>query len=700
MLSAATSLVTGRSTLAHRLPPSVMPRPLRIALIAAAVPLILFAWIGVVFSMDRASDSGEILGRVTIGDVDLGGLTAAEARSALVNVETELGSEPITVTVVDTQFTLLPYDIGFDIDEQAVIDQALKIGRDGGVARQMTWWLSHIAGGSPDVLPMPATYNRNSLIAVLQAWENQAVADPPTEGGIRLEDGAIVAIYPAAGTGLDFEATADLVGASILGDRSPVTAVTEFRVPVLTDTDVDRAVTRARTLVTQPVTLAKILPQTSVTFPPDVLGASIKSRIVGPADDPRLDLFFQIGPLVQYLNPIRDSVETEPIDAQVVIRPDDVPLVLPGSDGVVVDDGALPDAVWAAANSVTRTAPLPVRSGVAPAFTTEDAEALGIKELLYTATTYYPCCGDEKNLNRINNIHRIADEVNGAIVLAGEEFDLNAYVGQRTEEDGYRRAGAIIGPIVYCCDDAANIGGGTSQFTTTLYSAVYWSGLEDVQHRPHSLWITRYPMVREATLGWPTPNLVFRNNTAAAIYIKTEYTNDSITVKFFGDNGGITVTSETSPQTFFTEPDEYLLPNDELHPGERELVDDGSPGFTASVTRTITYPDGTTTEQTWTWRYDPFPITYEVHPCELPEDHRDYDPEIQCPVQVPYLGGMTFNEAKAALEAIGLKIEQGSDFTVTDPSDENTVRAQNPSPDSWVEPGSTVRVRMGVLAAP
>ena len=34
---------------------------------------------------------------------------------------------------------------------------------------------------------------------------------------------------------------------------------------------------------------------------------------------------------------------------------------------------------------------------------------------------------------------------------------------------------------------------------------------------------------------------MFRNNTDAAVYIKTEYTDDSITVKFFGDNGGIKV---------------------------------------------------------------------------------------------------------------------------------------------------------------
>ncbi|HLA66758.1 MAG TPA: VanW family protein [Acidimicrobiia bacterium] len=681
-----------------------MPRPIRTALIAAAVPIILFAWVGVVFVMDRAGDAGEILGKVTIGGVELGGLTATEAGRAIVGVETQLGNEPITVTVADTQFTLLPYDVGFDIDEQAVIDDALTIGRKGGVPRQMSWWLGHLTGGSPGELPLPATYNRASLVTILHSWETQAIGDPPTEGGIDVEGGQIVAIYPTSGTGLDFEATADLIGNSILGDRQPVTAITEFRVPTLTKTDVDRAVTRARTLVNQPVTLAKILPETSVTFPPEVLASSIKSRIIGTADDPHIDLFFQIGPLEQFLNPIRATVEKDPVDAQVVIRPDDVPLVLPGTNGVVVDDGSLPDSVWAAANSVTRTAPLPVRDGNPPSFTTEDAEALGIKNLLYTATTYYACCGDEKNLNRINNIHRIADQVNGAIVLAGDTFDLNAHVGRRTEENGYKRAGAIIGPIVYCCDDAANVGGGTSQFTTTLYNAMYWSGLEDVRHHPHTLWFSKYPMVREATLGFPEPNLVFRNDTTAAIYIKTEYTNDSITVKFFGDNGGITVTSETSPQQGFTEPGEYLLPDDTLHPGDKELVDEGKPGFTASVTRTITYPDGRTKVQTWWWTYDAFPVTYGVHPCELPPDHRDYDEAIKCPVEVPSLGNMTFDEAKSALQAVGLNILKGADYEMNDTPEnqtyKDTVRAQNPRPGEWVDPDTVITVRIGVIVTP
>ena len=142
-----------------------------------------------------------------------------------------------------------------------------------------------------------------------------------------------------------------------------------------------------------------------------------------------------------------------------MIRPTTSPSSSPDRMGSA-DDGLLPAAVMSAARSVTRTAPLPVRDGAPPEFTTADAEGLGIRTLLYTATTFYSCCGDFKNLNRINNIHRMADEVNGAIVMPDQVFSLNEYVGKRTVEDGYRPAGAVVGQIVYCCDHPANIGGG------------------------------------------------------------------------------------------------------------------------------------------------------------------------------------------------------------------------------------------------
>ena len=659
----------------------------------------LWGWIGVIFAMDRATDDDEVLARVAIGDVQLAGLGRAEAVAAMKSVEAALGAEAILVTIEDTEFTLLPSDIGFDLDEETLVDEAMSQGRGGGFLSEMKWWLGHLTGGASRELQLQGTYNRDALLGLLQLWESQAIGDPPLEGGITIQGSEVIPIYPKAGTGLDFEATADLIEAEVLGDREPVTAVTEFRTPAMIPADIDLAVTRAEGLIDEQLTLARILPQITLTIPPEVLLQSIASRVVTRDDGrPDVELFFQIGPLVQYLNPIRDVVETAPINARVVIRPDDVPIVLSGSNGVRVDDGLLPEAVMKAARSVTRTAPLPVREGAPPEFTTADAEDLGIRQLLYTATTFYSCCGDFKNQNRINNIHRMADEVDGAIVLPGEVFSLNDYVGQRTIEDGYRPAGAVVGQIVYCCDHPANIGGGVSQFTTTLYNAIWWAGLEDVQHTPHTLHFTRYPMVREATLGWPTPDLKFRNDSANAIYIKTEYTDTSITVKIFGDTGGITVEGITSERRNFSDPTEYFEPDPMINPGEQELRDDGSQGFTADVTRIITYLDGTTKTQKWTWVYDPFPIVIAIHPCELPEDHPQYDPE-PCPVQVPAnLGGMTAAQAEAAIEALGLVYAEGEPFVVNEAELVGTVRAHTPGPETWIPIGEVVTVRIGVLA--
>lgn len=679
-----------------------MRRPLRITLISAAVPVILWMWLGVVFAMDRVSDGGEVLGRVTIGDVAVGGLTESEARQAILGVEAALGAEPIAVRVQNTTFTLLPSDVGYDIDETAVIDEAMKVGRNGGVIRQMQWWLGNFVGSSPSSVDVPATYNREALMAVLRSWEAQAIADPASEGAILVEAGQVIAVYPKSGTGLNFEATADLIEAEILGQRNAVVAQTEFRVPALTDEEIDLVVARAQQMISQPVTLAKIVPQTSLTFPREVLASSIATRQVGTAEDPEIEIFFQIGPLVQYLNPIRAQVETDPVDAQVVIRPDDVPIILPGSNAVEVDDAALPEAIMRAATSVTRTAPLPVREGTPPSFTTADAEALGIRNLLYTATTFFTPGGDFKNQNRIVNIQRIADEVNGAVVMPGEVFSLNEYVGKRTIEDGYRVAGAIIGPIVYCCDHPANVGGGVSQFATTLYNAVFWSGLDDVEHTPHSLYITRYPMVREATLGYPTPDVKFRNDTESAVYIKTEHTDRSVTVKFFGDNGGITVTEELSERSGFTEPKQYFEPDAEVPPGTQEERDDGSPGFTASVTRTITYPDGREPKvERWTWTYSAFPIIIAVHPCELPPDHIQYDASVECPEQVPELKNLTRNQANNALQSAGLVMRVANNTVPTDdPELDNTVQSQSVPAGTWLDPGSEVVVTLRAYEAP
>jgi vancomycin resistance protein YoaR len=676
-----------------------MSRAIRIGIIAAAAPLVLAAWASVVFAMDRASNGGEILGGVTVGGVELSGLNEAQARRALEGLEAEMAQTPIVFDVQGTHFQVLPADIGFDLDGESLLVAAMGNGREGGLGGQFRWWLTHLGNRGSTTVDLAGTWDPAALEPYLQEWEDTAIADPPFEGGITVQDGQVIPQNPRPGTGIDREATNALVGGAILDlGRDVVVVPTAQRTPTLSIGEVGSAVARAQNLINAPLVLSRLSPKVQVRFDRQVLASALRSEVVGPPENPQIQISLALEPLTEFLEPLRAEIEFPPVDAQVVIRTNDTPTIIPSRSALLIDQEKLPAALQAAAASPTRAGVFPYKEGDPPEFSTQDAEDLGIKELLYKATTFYTAGGDERNQNRVHNIHLIADAVNGAIVMPGATFSLNEYVGQRTVEKGYRLAGAIIGDIIDCCDDPANVGGGVSQFTTTLYNAVFFSGLEDVEHTPHTLYISRYPEGREATLGWPDPDLVFRNNTEAAVYIKCEYTEDSVTVKFFGDNGGLEVEAELSERQFFTEPTDRYDPDESIPPGEEEVTSEGSPGWTVTVYRIITYPDGTETTESWMWRYHPWPRRISVHPCELPEDHEDYDPDIKCPSQVPDLIGVRLARATQMLVARDLVLVQGEPWEVTNPDDVGKVWAQDPGATILLEPGAVVTVRVGVLA--
>ena len=203
-----------------------------------------------------------------------------------------------------------------------------------------------------------------------------------------------------------------------------------------------------------------------------------------------------------------------------------------------------------------------------------DAEPVVTPYVVSQYTTYHPS-GEARNIN----IDLIADMTDGAVVMPGETFSLNERVGQRTEEKGFVRAGAIIGGVIYCCDSWVNIGGGTSQFATTLYNAIFFGAYDDVYHRPHSLYFNRYPVVREATLGWTGPDVKFRNDTAFPVTIRTSYTSTSVTVTLIGDNEHRSVTTSVVGNVSSTD------------------------GGKATVYRTILFANQTSATESWTHTY-------------------------------------------------------------------------------------------------
>ena len=248
-----------------------------------------------------------------------------------------------------------------------------------------------------------------------------------------------------------------------------------------------------------------------------------------------------------------------------------VPRVQPSRDGLDVPEEKLSSAIIAALKEEGESRRVTLSpEPVAAKITTEMAGGLGIKEVIGTFTTYFPYAE-----YRIINIQRAARWMDGVIVQPGDVFSYNKAVGERTEARGFV-PGIMIDKGVFKKD----WGGGVSQVATTTWNAAWFSGLELIQHKPHSFYISRYPAGRESTVAWPSVDVKFRNNSGHPIFVDTSYTNRSVTVTIYGTKF-VDVETESGPRSKVVK--FKVLEND----SEECIFQEGVSGFTIDVWRIL-----------------------------------------------------------------------------------------------------------------
>jgi vancomycin resistance protein YoaR len=249
---------------------------------------------------------------------------------------------------------------------------------------------------------------------------------------------------------------------------------------------------------------------------------------------------------------------------------------------------------------------------------------MNIHELISQYTTRHPCCQP-----RVINIHRIAELMNGVIVAPGETFSVNEFIGPRTETDGF-----VPAPTIVFGEMDDTVGGGVSQFATTLFNAVLEGGYEIIERQPHTYYFDRYPLGNDATLSIPKPDLIFRNDTRSGMLILTDVTKTSIGVRIYGDKQGRTVQRSVSQPFDRIEPEQELIADDSVNPDKDEVAEKGAQGFTVEVTRTLKLESGEVQRQNRKVTYRPRVRRVHVHSCRLPKGHADYTGK-PCPVVEP-----------------------------------------------------------------
>jgi vancomycin resistance protein YoaR len=181
----------------------------------------------------------------------------------------------------------------------------------------------------------------------------------------------------------------------------------------------------------------------------------------------------------------------------------------------------------------------------------------------------------------LTNIHRAADLMDNTLVLPGKVFSMNKEVGERTGARGFAQGYVISGGRL-----EVDFGGGVSQLATTTFNAAFFAGLEDVEHHPHSFYISRYPEGREATVAWGAKDLRFRNDTDTGIFVTTSYTNSSVTVRIWGTKIYTVGTSRSGRYNIRPFQTIYNKKPAGTRPGDC-VPQPGVVGFTVDVTRTL-----------------------------------------------------------------------------------------------------------------
>jgi vancomycin resistance protein YoaR len=153
-----------------------------------------------------------------------------------------------------------------------------------------------------------------------------------------------------------------------------------------------------------------------------------------------------------------------------------------------------------------------------PEIATGDANGLGIKELIGKGESWFT----GSITNRIYNLKRSADTLNGVLVAPDQVFSFNQTVGEVSANTGYKQAYIIKEGKTILGD-----GGGVCQVSSTLFRAILATGLPIEERTAHAYRVSYYEVKYQpgfdATVFQPAPDLKFRNDTGNYILIQAVY---------------------------------------------------------------------------------------------------------------------------------------------------------------------------------
>jgi len=517
---------------------------------------------------------------VSVSGQNMGGLTRDEATAQLAELVEDAQKSGITLSSGDKTWTVMPADVGTKLDVAGAVSAAMDVTRESNfvvdIGRRFKLLFSDV-----DV-PLNGTID-NTLVDKVLAGVARELDVPPVNAGLAIEGAKIKVIEGQQGRVVDQNTLRGQLEALLLTLHTTELTVPMVVVdPAVQADDNQQALDQAETMISSPVVLKNR--DKTWTLTPEQIAAYMDfasenrngvSTLVPYLSAARLGPFFQT---------IAGQVANEPVSA--AFKSDgEKAWVVPGVLGQTLDPAKTAEALSAAVlNTTDRTAEVGVMTAE-PDLTTEEAEAMGIKDKLSSYTTP-PYAGSS---NRQVNVRITTQYASDVMLAPGDVYDFDKQIGPRTAARGYKLAPGIVGPGKL--EDV--FGGGICQVSTTLFNAVFFAGLQVVERHNHSIYIDHYPKGRDATVTGGGKNLRFKNDTSHWIWIRGNSDGITTTFNIYGTSEGRKVSYTTSDFYNVSGRATVTTVNPALGSGTSNVLIGGQSGKQLKCVRVVKLPDGT-----------------------------------------------------------------------------------------------------------
>jgi len=486
---------------------------------ALGVVLVVVVAVGVVvtlWAVDTATRRDLVGRNVTLGGRAIGSLHQVSVPGLVADLGRKYAEAPVIVEADGGGFKATAPELGLSVVEDRTATGAFAVGRTGAIPTRIWDWARSFVATRP--APITITVDEAAMARIVRERDPRRTA--PTEPALAVKDDKVVAVPGKAGQGISPPSVlAALQKAGPNGLPLQISVERDALPPRFPISDAQRLADRAEEVS------AAGLPVTAGPATATVAAATLRAWFRSQVTDTELRLDLDTTPVPDALAELFPTAVVAPIDAGFTVSGGKVS-VTPSKTGTACCGPESAALVKTALLNRTAGGPA-VALPLKPALPKRDEDAarkLQIVEPIGTFTTNH-AAGEP----RVKNIHRIADQIQGVVIDPGATFSVNNFIGPRTAAKGYVSAPTIDENYKFTDD----IGGGISQFATTIFNAAFFAGLDIPSYFMHGIYISRYPYGRESTISYPGPDVRIRNNTPSGVLIWPTYTETSITVTMY-----------------------------------------------------------------------------------------------------------------------------------------------------------------------